>query len=624
MTSVGISWGHDVTDNGPRYRVVPLENFLVRLQQHRHGTKDGSYFIPARFRNGSRLQDDVEALSGFVIDLDRGCWSRGDIEESMPDVCYVVYSTHSATPKLKKWRILVPYVEPIEPAQHAGVYRHFREIFGDDMDERSATLNQLWYLPRVPEGATYREAFQHNGDLFRWDAEPEPDEAPEPPPRDHGERPGKGNRNNGLIAYAGRLVHLRLNDQQIEDLIRAENGRLAPPLSERELEATVLKSVRRYAEKARTAGAEQGRLSESVCVTRVRDIEERPIDWLWQGYVARGKGTLFAGDPGLGKSLVSTTSAAIVSTGGQWPDGTPCPAGDALILSAEDDAADTIKPRLIAAGADVDRVHIIDPIVTSVSHETGEKRTRLLSLKDDAGLLAERLVEHPQAALLIIDPVSAFLGGVDSHKNADVRAAMVPIDQVARTHGVAVVGITHLNKGAGGNALYRMTGSLAFVAAARAAFFVTRDPDDRDRRLMLPGKNNLGGDTVGFAFRIIPPADPATQRITIEWEAEPVTISADEALTAPSDDHRCAVDEASDFLREELKNGPRPQKELQSEACGAGLSWSSVRRAKDALGIVSAKAQFGGGWRWCWPWQLDPEHKRFQAKNATDTEDRRT
>jgi RecA-family ATPase len=151
---------------------------------------------------------------------------------------------------------------------------------------------------------------------------------------------------------------------------------------------------------------------------------------------------LIAGPPGLGKSQVTTYIAAIVSSGGTWCTGEKCEVGDVFILSAEDDPSDTIRPRLEACGANLDRVHIIEAV-----HVTIAKRDRPFTLKYDLDPLAEKLVVSPDAKLVIIDPISAYLSGVNSHKNVEVRSVLAPLAKLAADHGVAVVCVTHLNKG---------------------------------------------------------------------------------------------------------------------------------------------------------------------------------
>lgn len=195
---------------------------------------------------------------------------------------------------------------------------------------------------------------------------------------------------------------------------------------------------------------------------------------MWQGRIALGKLTLLAGDPGLGKSLLTIALAAHVTCSTPWPvDRTPCPGGKVLLLSAEDDVEDTIRPRLDAAGADPSRVYALEAVF-DVNGE-GTRRRRMLNLARDIECLDE-VLSSGGFRLVIVDPVSAYLGGVDTHRNADIRVVLAPLAELAARHKVAMVCVSHLTKGAGTSAIYRATGSIAFVAAARAAYVVTRDP----------------------------------------------------------------------------------------------------------------------------------------------------
>jgi predicted ATP-dependent serine protease len=262
------------------------------------------------------------------------------------------------------------------------------------------------------------------------------------------------------------------------------------------------------------------------------EIELERVKWLWPGRLARGKHTSIGGDPGGGKSNLGMYIAATVSTAGEWPCGEGrSPRGSVLILNAEDGAGDTIVPRLHAANADCGRVHIVSAVRTDES-------IRGFNLQADIALLEQKIAELGDVALIIIDPVSSYLGRTDSHRNAEVRAVLEPLSAMAERTRVAVLSITHFSKAGastGSKALHRFIGSIAFVGAPRIAFAVIEDADDKDRRLLLHAKNNLAAQPQGLAFRVQPVLVGGDQTIMascVNWETEPVTITANEALAA--------------------------------------------------------------------------------------------
>ena len=313
---------------------------------------------------------------------------------------------------------------------------------------------------------------------------------------------------------------------------------------------------------ASEAPAGENSRESSLIIRCMADIEAEKVEWLWSGRIAIGKQTLIGGEPGLGKSQITAALAAAVTTGGGWPcnEGT-APRGSVIILSAEDDASDTIRPRLDAAGADVRGVHLI----SAVRQKDGTGR-RSFNLQADLGELEREIARIGNVRLVIIDPVSSYLGKTDSHKNADVRGTLEPLGDMAARMRVAVVSITHFSKGDGKSAVNSFIGSIAFVAAARAAFIVTRDPenDDPARRLFVQAKNNLAIDSGGLAFRV-------EQRIVgndivasaVMWEGERITQTADEILAAGREGKDTPERaEAEEFLRDTLAGGPRPATEV--------------------------------------------------------------
>ncbi|MGH2374851.1 MAG: AAA family ATPase, partial [bacterium] len=341
-------------------------------------------------------------------------------------------------------------------------------------------------------------------------------------------------------------------------------------------------------------------LHQEYVYRRMSDIAAKPIVWLWEGRIPRGKVSMVAGHPGLGKSQLTLSVAAIVSVGGMWPvDRTQCDAGSVIILSGEDDAEDTIRPRLEATGADLRRIYILDSVRDTNQH--GEPFNRPFTLSAEDILRLRAMIAHlGEVALVVIDPVSAYLGVVDSHRNSEVREVLTLLADMAADTGVAVLCVSHLNKAGGPEALMRVMGSLGFVAAARSAYLVAKDPEDGDRRLFLPMKNNLAVDTGGMAFRVRPQdLGRGIHTSCVEWDSEQVTITADEALAPVGDpEERSDLEDAKAFLRVLLCDGPVPSKECIARAKEDGISVITLRRAKKYLKINSEK-QFGTG-KWVW------------------------
>jgi hypothetical protein len=307
-------------------------------------------------------------------------------------------------------------------------------------------------------------------------------------------------------------------------------------------------------EHTRPAGAPAASEPAGALITRrLADIEPIPVKWLWRKRIPRGKLTIFAGLPGLGKSQTTASIAATVTKGGQWAvDPTPCERASVIFLTAEDDAEDTLRPRLEAAGADLTRVHLIEGVVAGYTGN-GVRRKRIFSLETDVDALNKKLTEIADVAVVIVDPVSAYLGDTDSHVNAEVRGLLMPLCELAAQHQVAIIGVDHLNKNVGAEAILRLPGSIAFVAAARASYLVTPDPADNTRQLFLPLKCNLAPKMPGLAYRIesatVSSRQGAVETSRIMWDAEAVAMTADEALQAHTPKRTSALSEAKEWLK---------------------------------------------------------------------------
>lgn len=329
----------------------------------------------------------------------------------------------------------------------------------------------------------------------------------------------------------------------------------------------------------------------------VSAIERKPLRWLWPWRVPLGKLTILAGDPGLGKSLLLLDLAARVSKGHLLPDGGSAESGDVIVVSAEDDPADTIRPRLEAAGADLARVHILRGCYQHT--ENGKLRIRDFSLADLEILTdaLDAIAEQGRTVrLVVIDPISAYLGDLDGNDNGGIRGLLRPLAELAARRAVAIIGLSHLNKAAGMAAMHRVTGSLAFVAAARAVYLLVADQEQKARKLFLPLKCNLGPDVGGLAFRIESDGDGVP---CLRWEAGAVDQQADALLAEPQGERQSEQQDAEAWLREVLSEGPVPAVELRRQAGESGVAWRTLARAKRAAGAVSLRE----GTTWVWKLQ---------------------
>jgi hypothetical protein len=319
------------------------------------------------------------------------------------------------------------------------------------------------------------------------------------------------------------------------------------------------------------------------------------VRWLWENRIARGKLTMLAGDSQLGKSQIPISIAASVTKIGKWPDCSKAPSGSVIILSAEDAINDTVVPRLEAAGADPARVHCLKCVMV-------EGKARSFNIQTNMDLIAQKVRQLGDAALLIIDPVTAYFGSeIDSHRITDVRAALMPLEQFAKEFDIAVLGITHPPKAPSTKALNFIAGSGAFTHAPRLTFMVIEDPETPRRTLLLAVKNNLGPKAPGLGYTIAPRfVGPGIVTSRIEWDGLPVSITANEALEAWAEKKKAkATDEAEDFLRTNMTAGQSySASDIQDKATHAGIAERTLRRARKNLGIKPSRNGFGGKMWW--------------------------
>jgi putative DNA primase/helicase len=348
----------------------------------------------------------------------------------------------------------------------------------------------------------------------------------------------------------------------------------------------------------------------SLTVVRMADVEPVIVHWLWYPYIALGKFTILEGDPGLGKSWLTCAIAASVSLGRGLPGAEPFEPGDVLMLSAEDGLGDTLRPRLNAVEADVTRVFALNVPLT-------------FNAEGLSNLEAAVVEYNPK--LVVIDPLFAYTGGkTDIHRANECRAISAPLAAIAERSDCAIVAVRHLGKSrGGGHALNAGIGSIDFAAAARSVLLVGQDPDDHSKRALVQTKNNLApiGEGIGYTL----------EGGRFYWTGA-TKLTAQRILSLPSnEEERGARFDAVEFLRSALADGSRASKEVESEARNAGISESTLRRAKRILGIRAVKegGHFGGGqqqWLLVMPESVHPfnegsqtdESERLQANDASN------
>jgi putative DNA primase/helicase len=347
--------------------------------------------------------------------------------------------------------------------------------------------------------------------------------------------------------------------------------------------------------------------AEVISMDKVTPLD---IDWLWPDHIPLGMLTLIAGDPGVGKSFLTLYMAATVSTGRPWPDSqcftsensavsatsavkSSLP-GSVIILNNEDSPAKVITPRLSALGADLSKIKMI-PFVWH-RDKNGNEFTDYFNIVTDLFALEMTISEMPDLKLIIIDPLSAFFGCLDTQNDIYVRAILTPLVHLAHKYNVAIVGVMHLNKGTSTKAAYRTMGSLAFPAAARTVWIVNpvSNAANNPRRLFIPAKHNLLEKPATLAFEI--------KDNSIVFENQPVDISAEVVLSSKSNIEAPELNRAIDWLKNLLADGkPKPSKDILKLAEDQCFKNCTIVRARKELDIkcFPHKDEYGNKF-WCW------------------------
>jgi putative DNA primase/helicase len=462
----------------------------------------------------------------------------------------------------------------------------------------------------------------------------------------------EGGRNNFLCSQAGKLFAMHLSQEHIERILLEINAdRCAPPLPDDEVRK-VAESISKYgrpkefhltldgkppelsgpsAATATTAIATPAPLATSkrLSIQTASKVKTRKIQWLWKDRVPLGKLTLFVGVPGSGKSLCAGDVAARLSTGTNWfgEENTFKPS-DTLMLVGEDDVDDTTTPRLQAAGADLSKIHFLKSVITDEGKgATPEERE--IQFDRDLVQIEDHLKANPEIRLIVVDPVSNYLGSAKMNSEQEVRAVLIPLKNLAERMNVSVIAVMHLNKKSDTSAINRVGGAMAFVGVARAAYLFQASDHALEegavnrlqQHFMVLLKCNITKKVDGLVYEI--PAKPVRIEGTDEWMPiikfiGTTTTNADGLLQQKSDNKGRPAESlavAKAWLQQFLVDGRKPS----SEVTKAGkelqnLSASTIERAKVSLKIASEKD--GKTWFWSLPKDKDAINLDLQPERS--------
>ena len=302
---------------------------------------------------------------------------------------------------------------------------------------------------------------------------------------------------------------------------------------------------------------------ETVKIIRMSDVELTPVDWLWKPYLPFGKLSVLQGNPGEGKTYFAMHLAAACTNGKLLPNMERMEPFNVIYQTAEDGLGDTVKPRLIEAGADLDRVLVIDDSDVQ------------LTLSDER---IEKAIIENNARLVIIDPIQAYLGAdVDMNRANEVRPIFMRLGQVAQRTGCAILLIGHLNKAAGMQSLQRGLGSIDIAAAVRSVMFIGKLKHDPTMRILTHEKSSLAPPGVSLAFSL---GDEGGFRWVGEYD-----ITADEMLSGIEPQRETKTQQTKDLICTLLAGGKRVYSEdIDKAALERGIPGRTVRDAKRELG----------------------------------------
>jgi hypothetical protein len=419
--------------------------------------------------------------------------------------------------------------------------------------------------------------------------------------------PGE-DRSKTSASVVNSLRHLGHSDEQISILFKAHPKGVGERYAEGK---SIIADLKNQQKKWKNGYQAPFLSTKSSLVIRASDIRPRSKDWLWEGHLLRGAQELLTGVPGLGKSQVQINFVACLTAGLPWPDKSPPgPVMSVLMLTAEDTLEQEVIPRLIAAGANLEKVLILKWIKS-------EGKNRQFLLNEDLDQLEKIAAEIGDVGMLTVDPITAYMGGkVDSHKATEVRSQLGPLKDFAEQTGIAVSSITHPPKSGGQKAIDQFIGSQAFIAAGRIGHICVEEFEENEdgerkatgRVLFANPKNNahIKMETLAFKVEEVFVENDHVTGISIEsprvvWDGEVVDITADEAVATSNGmvqpKKRLKEQEGlQNIISKLLSNGPIPENQIKAAALDAGYTVNQLKTAKKKMEIRSERK--ADHWEW--------------------------
>jgi len=371
----------------------------------------------------------------------------------------------------------------------------------------------------------------------------------------------KGSRNTRLTRIAGSIRRQGYDETVIFTVLDAFNRNFCdPPLRESEVEQ-IARSVSRYDPE------------HEDLFTVMADVTPRDVTFLWRPYFVRGAVNLLEGDGNVGKTYFLCWLAAMLSSGKALPGQEAMDPQGVLFLSAEDDPETTLFQRFTRMGADLLRIHVMK---------------KYLPLNEDVIPLIEEYIKEKGVAAIFLDPLLAYMQGVDMNKANETRPFMARLAELARDHNVTIIGLRHLTKADKDKAIHRGLGSVDISAAARSGVMIGLQPDNEDIRVFAHSKYNLSvrGESLLYTLQ----GESATRVPKLAW-CGTTDLTANDLGRKPNPPGRPASEssDAEQFLKRALASGTRPVKEIIAEAERRSINASTLRKVARKMGVEKRK-----------------------------------